>query len=94
MHFEDEKLFLTFDHFAIYDEASANDLRLDETHSGLKGVDLEAYRGFRVKLEGVVVEESPRKEDLELARKTGFKIKPRYHFLFSRLMSYGKAGCK
>lgn len=92
--FEDEKLFMTFDHFAMYDEASAVDLRLDETRSGIKGADLEAYRGFRVKLEGVLVEQTPRNEELELARKSGLTIKPRYYFLFSRLLSYGPASSK
>jgi hypothetical protein len=89
--FEDERLFLSADHFAMCDEASAIDLRLDEKRSGLKSADLVPYCGFRVKVEGIVVEEAPRQSDIELARRGGFTITPRYHLLFTRLISYGPA---
>jgi hypothetical protein len=89
--FEDEKLFLTSDHFIMYDEASSVEIRLDIPNSGLQYSDIAAYHGCLVKLEGVISLVNPRAEDIEVARKGGIALIPKYILVFTRLLSYGQA---
>ncbi len=88
---EDELLFLTYDHFAMYDHSSAIRLALDKAGSGILYSDLQPFRGHRVKLDGVLLEVKHDKALVESAEKAGYIVNPLYYFRFSRLRSYGSA---
>jgi hypothetical protein len=87
--FEEQFLFLTYDHYAMWDTASAVPISLDQGRSGIKSPDLEQYAGYRVKLEGVLLEDKPSKLEEAIAEKGGTKLQPRYYFSFSRVLLYG-----